>query len=146
MKRLLIVALILGSLSNIRCGGEDCEVGPTGFALVVSAPNMADEVRSISVLLAIEDERWQQSFDLEETLADGETSLFVAVEPAPEGMFTAALLVEGYDARGRMTARGTGRFVAAPNACNRFRVTLARPRTAIDASRGGDKGKDEDDD
>lgn len=110
------------------CGDTDCDSAPAGFELVVWAPQPIDrDVQSIAVLLAIDEVRWQQSFDLADTFADGETSFYIAVEPAPEEMFSAALLVEGFSKNGRMTARGTGQFEATPDSCNRFRVPLERP-------------------
>jgi hypothetical protein len=143
MKRLFLIALVQPALASAACSGVECEAAPAGFALVVAAPDLDIDVRSISVSLTIEDQSWRQSFELGDTLVDGETSFYVAVEPAPTVEFDAELLVEGYSETGRMTARGTGRFVATPDACNRFRVTLAR---AGSAERRGGKHEDEDDD
>jgi hypothetical protein len=128
MKPLYLIALLLIAGSAAACGGEACESEAAGFSLVVAAPGMDDIVHTIDVLLVIGDDRWTHSFDLAGTLADGETSLFVAVDPAPEAAFKAALLVEGYSDRGKMTARGSAQFQATPDACNRFRVTLARQK------------------
>jgi hypothetical protein len=137
MKRLDLIALLLVSIAGARCGGEECDGAPVGFELVVTAPDMDQDVQTISVLLAIDEEKWTRSFELGDTFRDGETSLYVAIEPAPEVEFDAALLVEGYSGSGRMTARGSGRFLAQPDGCNRFRVELESVRRGV-------KGHDDD--
>lgn len=125
MRCWILASLI--ALLGAGCGGEfDCETAQPGFELVVVAPRMEDSVQRIEVELAIDDASWRRSFDLGETLADGETSLFVAIDPPPENDFDAKLLVEGFDSEGRMTARGSARFDATADACNRFRLTLER--------------------
>ena len=124
MQRWLVVVFIASF--SIGCGDFECETGPPGFELVVIAPKMDDSVQRIEVQLAIDDASWSRSFDLDGTLADGETSLFVAIDPPPENDFDARLLVEGFDRDGRMTARGSARFNATADACNRFRLTLER--------------------
>lgn len=139
-----MVATILGfsSLAGLSaCGGGDCEAQAPGFVLAVVTPT-APPVRALTVTLGMEEARWSRTFEVTGgELDDGETSLFVELDPPPAGAFEADIQVLALEAKGKVAASGGAVFHGRADACNRFGLQLAKP-DAHGRGRGRDQGAD----
>lgn len=140
-----VYGLILAAVATAGCKSDPCGGQAPAFELDVSAPPaVAGRAQSLRVTLATDPlGHLEKTFDVGRTLADGTTSLAVAVVPAPTSSFPVTLDVEAFAGTGGMgdlLASGTMAAQAAPNACNHFSVELVPPGSPGADGGAGDGG------
>lgn len=138
---------------TVHCASDRCTSEPSSFQLDVSIEDLelATRVDSLSVSLEILGRSYSKSFPVGTTLADGETSLSVELDPAPTEDFNMKVVVAALE-NGATRARGEQVFRGHPNGCNRFELVLASATEqtdagpadrVLDATTPGDAGPDD---
>lgn len=118
---------MLALLATTACKDDECLKEPPQFQLDILAPPSMG-ARSLEVSVGVGGEERFETFNLEDKLEDGETSLVVLLEPDLAEAFQLDVAVTAYDAAdgsGAVLAAANRRFSGSPDACNRFSVTLA---------------------
>lgn len=140
----LCLGLALGG-----CGKDKCEGEPASFELAVSIadPVIAAAAQTLVVTVSVEQNTWRRRYPLGSNFTDQNTSLAVALDPAPSGAFQLTVRATLLDAQDRPLADGSTIRNASPNGCNQVQVNLgASPfdggvrdggRLDADASDGG---------
>ncbi len=125
---LLVVGLLFLAALSPACKGDVCKDGVASFQLDISAESAASRAAASLVVSVVGGEiSARRSFDLGGQLSDGTTALVVVLEPAPTAALELEITVVAYDAAGGAGAevgRSGAGFLASPDACNQFSLTL----------------------
>jgi hypothetical protein len=112
------------------CSGEPCENADPTVRIELSMDGDRARARSLELLLTVEGQRYRRVYELQDQLADGSTSLSVAIEPAPAGPFNLEIEAKAYDMAGASGAVLASRKIsvgATADACNVVDVTMGSP-------------------
>lgn len=117
----LLALLVTGACADDRCKKE-----PPQFQLdILAPPGMG--ARSLEVSVGLAGTERFETFNLQDKLEDGETSLAVLLQPELSEAFDLDVAVTAYDAtdgNGAVLAVASDSFSGSPDACNLFSITL----------------------
>jgi hypothetical protein len=117
--------IVLSWCASYGCQDE-CKSQPPSFQLDITGMSDAG---SIDVVLLFGGERYAKTYDVQENLADGQTSIAVELFPAPSGDFQLdvdVIAYRGVGASGAVIGTGNGHLDGTADGCNRFEIEIAR--------------------
>ena len=122
LKRLALIAGL--GQATFGCTKDACEQEPPSFQLEVTGDFQA--VTTLRVELSGALGNLRRDFELQDSAADGTTSLAVELVPAPEEPAQLTIALKGLDAQRAPVSSAVRAVTVEPNGCNRIEMSLSR--------------------